>query len=243
MADAKNSALIAELCERHATFSEVLQQLRGSHHRALSRPGYYRRSVIRLLRGTFARSSQLWRSLGASLPTSIKASFWTCFRTVPQHSLCFLAFLERTLLSGSPAWRNASGQAPFSRSVRAYALRTVSTSAGALSASATSRCGASALGPKRPARPSLASSASGSLHRPSLGNLHGCHIGLRPWIGCGTHSGPALVRRRIPIACSFFGMNQVFRPLCTHRLCASYVSTWLNRASPLVRLSSTHYIT
>ena len=77
----------------------------------------------------------------------------------------------------------------------------------------------------------------------SLGDLHGCHIGLRPWIGCGTHSGPALVRRRIPIACSFFGMNQVFRPLCTHRLWASYVSTWLNRASPLVRLSSTHYIT
>ena len=44
-------------------FSEVLQQLRGSHHRALSRPGCYRRSVIRLLRGAFARSSQLWRSL------------------------------------------------------------------------------------------------------------------------------------------------------------------------------------
>ena len=34
VADAKNSALFAELCERHGTFSEVLQQLRGSHHGA-----------------------------------------------------------------------------------------------------------------------------------------------------------------------------------------------------------------
>ena len=34
MADAENAALFAELCELHGTFSEVLQQLRGSHHGA-----------------------------------------------------------------------------------------------------------------------------------------------------------------------------------------------------------------
>ena len=93
--------------------------------------------------------------------------------------------------------------------MRVYALRTVSISAGALSALATSRCGASALEPRRPSEaPPLASSASGSPHRPNLGDLHGCHTGLRPWIRCGTHSGPALVRRRIP-DCLFFLWNEL----------------------------------
>ena len=46
--------------------------------------------------------------------------------------------------------------------------------------------------------------------------------------------------RTLILTVSFSGMKQGSRPLRIHRLLASYVSSWSNRASPLVRLSSTH---
>ena len=161
-----DSALFAELCERHATFSEVLQQLRGSHHgasvkaRLLSKvsdttAARYLRSVFSALeelggqltdidQGLFldaffalSRSTEdgplsnsqnvikalRWykKLLGIScLPDLYGPAFSLLSSAATQEKresiplpLCFLAFLERTLLSGSPAWRNASGQAPF----------------------------------------------------------------------------------------------------------------------------------
>ena len=157
VADAKNSALFAELCERHATFSEVLQQLRGSHHGASIKARLLSK-VSDTTAARYLRSVQLFFSafeeLGGQLtdidqglfldaffalsrstedgPLSnsqnvIKALRWykkllgiSCLPDLygPAFSLlgsaatqekresiplplCFLAFLERTLLSGS----------------------------------------------------------------------------------------------------------------------------------------------
>ena len=157
VADAKNSALFAELCERHGTFSEVLQQLRGSHHGASIKARLLSK-VSDTTAARYLRSVQLFFSafeeLGGQLadidqglfldaffalsrstedgPLSnsqnvIKALRWykkllgiACLPDLygPAFSLlssaatqekresiplplCFLAFLERTLLSGS----------------------------------------------------------------------------------------------------------------------------------------------
>ena len=79
VADAKNSALFAELCELHSTFSEVLQQLRGSHHGASIKARLLSK-VSDTTAARYFRSVQLFFSafeeLGASFQTSTKASFW-----------------------------------------------------------------------------------------------------------------------------------------------------------------------
>ena len=85
VADAKNSALFAELCERHATFSEVLQQLRGSHHGASIKARLLSK-VSDTTAARYLRSVQLFFSAFEELggqPTSIKASFWTRFSHCP----------------------------------------------------------------------------------------------------------------------------------------------------------------
>ena len=300
MADAKNSALFAELCELHGTFSEVLQQLRGSHHGASIKARLLSK-VSDTTAARYLRSVQLFFSafeeLGGRLsdidqglfldaffalsrstedgPLSnsqnvIKALRWykkllglSCLPDLygPAFSLlgsaatqekresiplplCFLAFLERTLLSGSASleeciWAGSffvaiSASLRFADSqhirwsslcvshftLRGICFRTKTTQRGA-------PFGLISFG--------VASSSEswGLTWLP-----HWIAALDQVWHSLRSRFGP----QTDPIACSFFGMKQVFRPLRTHRLWASYVSTWSNRASPLVRLSSTHYI-
>ena len=250
VADAKNSALFAELCELHGTFSEVLQQLRGSHHGASIKARLLSK-VSDTTAARYLRSVQLFFSafeeLGGQLsdidqglfldaffalsrstedgPLSnsqnvIKALRWykkllglSCLPDLygPAFSLlgsaatqekresiplplCFLAFLERTLLSGSASLEVCIWAGSFLVAISA-SLRFADSQHIRWSSLCVSHF-----------------TLRGICFR-TKATQRGAPFGLISFgvaSSCGTHSGPALVRRRIPIACSFFGTNQVF---------------------------------
>ena len=245
VADAKNSALFAELCELHGTFSEVLQQLRGSHHGASIKARLLSK-VSDTTAARYLRSVQLFFSafeeLGGQLsdtdqglfldaffalsrstedgPLSnsqnvIKALRWykkllglSCLPDLygPAFSLlgsaatqekresiplplCFLAFLERTLLSGSASLEVCIWAGSFLVAISA-SLRFADSQHIRWSSLCVSHF-----------------TLRGICFR-TKATQRGAPFGLISFgvaSSCGTHSGPALVRRRIPIACSFFG--------------------------------------